>query len=229
MNVFSPPPAAVLWDYDGTIVDTEPIWLQVEKDIVGSYGKVWTDEQGYACIGIGGDEACQKLIDAIGDVEMTIAEMNQLRGELVAKKVRSTALPYRPGAVELLDACAEANIPCALFSASPRFVVEAGVERMPSRWFQTTITGDDVTEQKPDPQGYLLAASRLGVDPTQCLVIEDSGPGCQAGRAAGAAVLAVPSLTPLDAHPGQVNRSSLVGLRVTQLSTIFAQAKASLR
>ena len=217
----------MLWDYDGTIVDTQPIWMRVEKDIMASHGREWTDEQALAIVGTSGRAACQALIAAIGDPRLDVDEMDLLRSKMVAERVAAGTLAYRPGAPELLDGCRAAGVPCALVSASRRFVVEAGLSRMPD-WFAVTLSGEDFTGQKPDPEGYLLAAERLGVRPEHCLVVEDSVSGCAAGRASGAAVLAVPCMTPLDPHPGQVIRRSLAEVAVADLPAIFAQARTSM-
>jgi len=221
------PPLAVLWDYDGTLVDTQPVWLQVEKDIVASHGCVWTDELGATVVGSSGTESATMIASVIGKPEL-VPEIDQLRSSMVAERVASKDLQFLPGVEALLDECFEAGIPCVLVSASPRFVLEAGMSRMPSHWFSATISGDEITHQKPDPQGYLLAASLLGVRPMDCLVVEDSVPGCTAGRASGAAVLAVPNMTPLGECPGQVVRESLADVSVDDLAGIYAQARASL-
>ena len=221
------PPLAVLWDYDGTLVDTQPVWLQVEKDIVASHGCEWTDELGATVVGTSGIQSATMIASVIGKPEL-ISEIDELRSSMVAERVGAKDVAYLPGVETLLDECFEAGIPCVLVSASPRFVLEAGMKRMPSHWFSATISGDEITRQKPDPQGYLLAASVLGVRPADCLVIEDSVPGCAAGRASGAAVLAVPNMTPIDPCPGQVVRLSLADVSVDDLAQIYAQALASL-
>jgi len=222
------PPVAVFWDYDGTLVDTQPIWLQVEKDLCAMYDATWTDELGHSATGISGIEAAKMIIDVIGNPDLVPEEIDLLRSTMVADRVSATALTYRPGAETLLEGCFELGIPCVLVSASPRFALDAGTNRMPSHWFSATISGDDISRQKPDPQGYLQAASLLGVNPADCLVIEDSVPGCTAGRASGASVLAIPSMTPLDPCPGQVVRNSLTEVSVEDLARIYAQARATL-
>ena len=221
------PPLAVLWDYDGTLVDTQPVWLQVEKDIVASYGCEWTDELGATVVGSSGAESARMIASVIGRPEL-ISDIDQQRSSMVAERVAGADLKYLPGVEALLDECFDAGIPCVLVSASPRFVLEAGMSRMSSHWFSASISGDEITRQKPDPQGYLLAASLLGVCPRDCLVVEDSVPGCAAGRASGAAVLAVPNMTPLEQCPGQVVRVSLAGVSVDGLAEIYAEARASL-
>ena len=221
------PPLAVLWDYDGTLVDTQPIWLQVEKDIVASYGCEWTDELGATVVGSSGVESATMIASVIGKPEL-VSHIDEQRSSMVAQRVAARNLVLLPGVESLLDECFDAGIPCILVSASPRFVLEAGMSRMPSHWFSASISGDEITRQKPDPQGYLLAASLLGVCPRDCLVVEDSVPGCAAGRASGACVLAVPNMTPLDPCPGQVVRTSLSGVSVDSLAEIYAEARASL-
>jgi len=223
------PPVAVLWDYDGTLVDTQPIWHQVDLDITGSLGLTWTQEQAFSTIGIGGWKAAKMIIDAVGDPTMDVDELDHRRSSMVAERVAAGELAYLPGAKALVEECSQAGIPCVLVSASPRFVLDAGVERMPPHWFCTTISSDEITENKPSPEAYLLAASLVGVHPEQCLVIEDSAAGCTAGRASRAAVLGIPNMTPLEPHPGQVLRDSLAEVSVDDLPDIYAQARASLR
>ncbi len=219
-------PAAVLWDYDGTLVDTQPIWCRVEKEIVRSHGGVWTDQQARDAVGVSGEEAVRRLAAAIGREDLSLEELEKLRLSGVTRAVAAIDLPYLPGARELLDDCAAAGLRCALVSASPRSVLAAGLDRMPAHWFTRIVSGDDVCHHKPDPEPYLKAAALLGADPADCLVIDDSEPGCAAGRASGAAVLAVPNMTALDPRPGQVIRSSLAGLRALDLAGVWAQAKA---
>ena len=222
------PPLAVLWDYDGTLVDTQPIWLQVEQDIVASHGCVWTDEMAARVVGCSGTESAAMLASVIGKPDVNVADLDTLRSSMVAQRVAAKDLVFLPGVEALLDSCFELGIPCVLVSASPRFVLDAGMSRMPSHWFSATISGDEISKQKPDPQGYLLAASLLGVRPEDCLVIEDSVPGCTAGRSSGAAVLAIPNMTPLDPCPGQVVRESLADVSVDDLAHIYAEARTSL-
>jgi HAD superfamily hydrolase (TIGR01509 family) len=216
-------PLAVLWDYDGTMVDTQPIWRQVERDIAAGYGQVWTDEQANDAVGVGGMIVAQRLLDLGGDTTTTAAQMSQRRFDMVAERVASEPLAFRPGAAALLDVCADAGLPCAVVSTSPRHVLAPGLSRMPDRWFAAVVDGDTITHHKPDPEGYLTAARQLGVDPTDCLVIEDSEVGCAAGRASGAAVLGVPNMTPLADSPGQVIRDSLLGLTVKDLEDIWVR------
>ncbi len=221
------PPLAILWDYDGTLVDTQPIWRQVDYDIVSSHGHQWSEEQEHSLIGISGLDAGRSLIHACGGPGMTDAQMDELRCRMVAERVASQELLYRPGAYALIEACAAIGLACALFSASPRFVLDAGLARMPAHWFEATISGYEISRPKPDPQGYLLAAERLGVDPRDCLVIEDSLPGIQAGLASGAGVLAIPCMTPLEDLPGQVLRDSLTEVTLDDLPGIWREARLS--
>ncbi|MDR2974321.1 MAG: HAD family hydrolase, partial [Propionibacteriaceae bacterium] len=196
-----------------------------ERDIAAEYGKVWTDEQANDAVGIGGLIVAQRLLDLGGDTTTTAAHLSQRRFDMVAERVASEPLAFRPGAEALLDACADVGLPCAVVSTSPRHVLAAGLNRMPDRWFAAVVDGDAITHHKPDPEGYLTAARRLDVDPADCLVIEDSEVGCAAGRASGAVVLAVPNMTPLPDSPGQVIRDSLVGLTVKDVEDIWLRGR----
>ncbi|MDR2896434.1 MAG: HAD family phosphatase, partial [Propionibacteriaceae bacterium] len=207
-----PRPAAILWDYDGTMLDTEPIWMSVEKRMVADAGGSWSDEQAKAAIGISADETSRRLIAAIGDSTISIADMNQRRFELVSQAVSAMPLPWRPGAEALLNTAHNVGLPMAVVSTSPASVIAAGLKRMPLDWFQVVISGDDVEHHKPAPDSYLLAAQNLGVTIADCLVIEDSPSGCQAALAAGAGLLAVPSQTELKPLPGMILRHSLESL-----------------
>lgn len=217
----------MLWDYDGTLVDTQPIWIEVEQELVARHGGTWTTGQAHAAIGLGGAEASTLLAEAIGDPALTPAAVEQLRAHGVAERVRAEGVTPRPGVAALMDRLADAGIRCALHTASPQHVVQPGLDRLPQTWFAAVVTGDQLTRDKPDPEGYLLAASRLGVAAADCLVIEDSDAGAESGRRAGAAVLAVPSVARLTPHPGQVIRPSLEGLDIAELGRIYREAFAS--
>lgn len=220
-------PAAVLWDYDGTLLDTEPIWIEVEQAMVAERGGVWTHEQGIALVGRSWQEASEALIEAIGDDTIDPHAFYLERIEAVTKVVREAdELPWRPGAKELFDELAELGVPMALVSASGHSLLNAGLDRMRHERFGVIVSGDDVTEGKPNPEGYLKAAAALGVDARDCIVIEDSLSGTTAGRRAGALVIAVPCMTPLPSAPGQIVVDSLEGIDVAWLRETFKKVRA---
>ena len=121
-------------------------------------------------------------------------------------------MPWRPGALELLDSFGEAGMPCALVSASYRVLLDAVLARLPADTFQVSVAGDEVDRGKPHPEPYERACQLLGVDARHCVVFEDSATGARSGNAAGALVVAVPNLVPIPAAPRRVQSRSLVEL-----------------
>jgi HAD superfamily hydrolase (TIGR01509 family) len=221
------PPLAVLWDYDGTLVDTEPVWIGVIIDLLAEYGVTWSYQQGTALTGLSSHDTGLAVQAAIGDPNLDPDELADRRAAMVVERLTQGPLRWRPGAPELMAALHDAGIPCALVSSSPQAVLDAGLNRMPD-WFAVVVNGDDVQRNKPAPDAFLLAAERLGVPIDQTLVVEDSLTGVQAGRASGAVVLAIPDQHELPDAPGQITRDSLAGLDVEQLRQIWAQGHEEL-
>ena len=168
-------PAAVLWDMDGTIVDTEPYWFAAEFEIVEMHGGQWSHDHARALVG-------SDLLDSgmymreHGGVDREPAEIVEMLLDRVVAQLRAE-IPWRPGARELLAAVNGADIPTALVTMSWKRFADQVVECLPSGSFRVSVTGDEVTRGKPHPEPYLLAAERLGVDPRQCVAIEDSPTG----------------------------------------------------
>ena len=213
-------PAAVLWDMDGTIVDTEPYWFAAEFEIVEMHGGQWSIEHARALVG-------SDLLDSgaymrkHGGVDREPAEIVEMLLDRVVAQLR-VEIPWRPGARELLAAVKEADIPTALVTMSWKRFADQVVEYLPSGSFRVSVTGDEVTRGKPHPEPYLLAAERLDVDPRDCVAIEDSPTGVRSALAAGCRVLGVPHVVPipsnLDQGSGQlVIASSLVGKTMSDL------------
>jgi HAD superfamily hydrolase (TIGR01509 family) len=187
-------PAAVLWDMDGTIVDTEPYWQQCQQDLVESFGGVWTKEDGLRNVGMGLWDSARMLQDAGVDLPADDI-VARLTDEVLALTLQ--APPWRPGAVELLRSVREAGIPTALVTMSIEKMARAIADALPFAAFDVVVAGDLVTHPKPHPEAYLMAASRLGVEPTLCVAIEDSAPGLAAAVAAGTSAIGVPHVTQL--------------------------------
>lgn len=223
-------PDAVLWDYDGTLVDTEPLWIAAEIELMASYGVTWSYEQGLGLCGSPADVSTAIMFAEI--VKQTGAPVDLAESEFwprltqdVIRRLGESELPWRPGAYELVTELAAREIPQALVSASPTEMIQVGIERMPAGLFDTVITGPDAPRGKPAPDPYLLAAAGLGVQASDCIVIEDSIPGTEAGRAAGAVVIGVPSMQPLPQAPGQILLETLAGLGPDDLTRIWYEAR----
>ncbi|MFM9082938.1 MAG: HAD family hydrolase [Actinomycetota bacterium] len=214
--------AAVLWDMDGTLVDTEPYWIAAEYDIVGSHGGTWSHEHALALVG-------SDLLDSgayireHGNVPRTPHEIVKMLLDRVVAAVQSE-IPWRPGARELLEECRLSPVPTALVTMSWRRFAVPVVDALPAGSFDTVVVGDDVANGKPHPEPYLLAAERLGVDPARCLAIEDSPTGVASALAAGCTVLAVPNHVEVPAHEGarMERRTSLAGLSHADLAGMVA-------
>lgn len=207
-------PAAVLWDMDGLVVDTEPLWTQAEHEFAQRCGGVFTPQAKAAIVGTRLDVAVPLLLEHFG-VQATPDRVAEETAWLLARMVRLFDRPVTmlPGVQELLAALARESIPQALVSSSYRVLVDAVLAQGIGP-FATTLSGDEVTRGKPDPEPYITAAQRLGVAAMQCVVLEDSPSGVAAGQAAGCAVIAVPNVAAVSFPPG---RSTLV---VTSLAQV---------
>jgi HAD superfamily hydrolase (TIGR01509 family) len=195
----SPLPAAVLWDMDGTLVDTEPYWIECERELVGRYGHVWSDDDAHALVG-NPLLVSAEILRERGHVPLPAAEIVELLLDGVVARVRAH-VPFRPGARELLAALTGAGVPCALVTMSYRRFTDAVVEVLPPGTFAAVVAGDEVTHGKPHPEPYLTAAARLGVVPEECVAIEDSPTGVASAVAAGVPTLAVEHLVPISPGP----------------------------
>jgi HAD superfamily hydrolase (TIGR01509 family) len=212
-------PAAVLWDMDGTLVDTEPDWIATETALVEAHGGTWTEADALALIGSdlldAGDYIRQR-----GPLDMTSAQVVEHMVEHMLVILRER-VQWQPGAYELLTAVRDAGVPSALVTMSYRVLTDAVLPWTPEGAFRVVVTGDEVSQGKPDPEPYLRAAELLGVDIRDCVVVEDSRTGVRAGLASGAHVIAVPHAVPIDPAPGLVIIDSLKGLTPYDLMAPF--------
>jgi HAD superfamily hydrolase (TIGR01509 family) len=188
-------PAAVLWDMDGTLVDTEPYWMQVESELVASHGGTWTHADAMNLVGNDLLES-GRYIREVGGVDLEPADIVEILLDGVVDHI-SREVPWRPGAVELLADLASHDVPCALVTMSYRRFVQPVLDALPEGTFRVVVTGDAVQQGKPHPEPYLKAAALLGVSPAEALAIEDSNTGARSAEAAGCTVLVVPNHVPV--------------------------------
>jgi HAD superfamily hydrolase (TIGR01509 family) len=182
-------PSAVLWDMDGTLVDTEPFWFAAEIELVGRFGGTWTHAQAVSLVGSGLRDGARVLQQH--GVGMSVDEIVDWQTDFVTERLVAP-LPWRPGALALLNGIREAGVPTALVTMSVRRMAEAVAAAVPVGGFDVVVAGDDVERPKPHPEAYLRAAELLGVDIAACVAIEDSPPGLAAAVASGAATIGVP-------------------------------------
>ena len=209
------PVAAVLWDMDGTLVDTEPYWVEAEYALAARHGGAWSQEHALNLVGNDLIESGRYIREHMGiDVEPSLIVEELLDG-VIASVERS--VPWRPGAVDLLASLNDQRVPCALVTMSYRRFVAPILAALPDQTFAEVITGDAVLHGKPHPEPYLKAARGLGVDPADCLAIEDSNTGARSAEAAGCRVLVVPNHVPVLPGDRRVFVESLEGIDVTGL------------
>ena len=212
---------AVLFDMDGLLIDSEPLWFEVETEVMTRLGGTWTPADQETLLGSSLDNAVRYFMERAA-VPADPAEVGDWMVSGIVNKVHDHGVRIMPGATELVAAVAAAGLPYALVTSSQRRFVDAVLARTGLR-FPVVVTGSDVTRSKPDPEPYRLAASRLGAPPGQCLVLEDSITGVTAAEAAGCFVVAVPTLGGIEPRPGRWVRSSLAGVDVAWLRQAWAE------
>jgi HAD superfamily hydrolase (TIGR01509 family) len=217
----APPPAAVLWDMDGTLVDTEPYWIAAETPLVHRFGGQWSRERSLALVGLGLHDAARILQDA--GVAMTADDIVQTLTSDVMAQLRRTGVPFRPGARAMLRGLRDQGVRTALVTMSLRRMADAIVALLGFDAFDVVIAGDEVDRPKPHPDPYLRACRRLGVDPRETVAIEDSPNGVRAALAAGATTLGVPLLVPLHSTGAHALWASLEGHSPADLAAIHAR------
>lgn len=197
------PPAAVLFDLDGLLVDSEPLWTVAEHRVAESLGGTFTPELKERMIGKRLDLAIGVLLDGLDTPQARSADPHSVGQELMAHTAALFAegVPLQPGAQELLDVLAAANVPLALVSSSYRRLVDAALIGVGAHRFAVSVAGDEVTHGKPDPEPYLTAARELGVVPARCVVLEDARAGLESAAAAACACVYVPTF-PLEQQTG---------------------------
>jgi HAD superfamily hydrolase (TIGR01509 family) len=212
---------AVLWDMDGTLINSEPYWLIAETALMARFDHQWTDADQALCIG----GPLPKVGAYMSSLAKGAASAEYFEVELVRMVAEqfTTGLEFMPVASELVGRLAEAGIPMALVSASPRLLVDSAIALLPSATFITSVSSQDVKVSKPDPESYLLAASRLEVAITNSVVIEDSKTGIDSGLASGAVVIGIPHIITYPPTPRLHLRQNLNGLSVADIQEIFSQ------
>ncbi len=219
----TPLPAAVLWDMDGTLVDTEPYWIATEFEIAREHGAEWTEELALELVGNDLVESGRFIQRRMG-LSLTAEEIvERLLDGVVAQVVDD--VPWRPGALDLLSALREADVPCALVTMSYERFAAPILDALPDGTFDAVVTGDAVSRGKPDPEPYLTAARLLGVDPAGCVAIEDSDTGCRSAGSAGCTVLAVPNHVRIPPAPERVFRDTLEGLTPYDLGQLLSRGR----
>lgn len=218
---------AVLWDMDGTLVDSEKLWDIAMQALYARMGGVLTAEVRESTVGGSAESVMRIVYDDLGlePDPGAMAEsadwLHDYTGELFEQ-----GLPWRPGAQEMLDALTAARVPMALVTNTRRDLAERALNSIGRHYFSVTVCGDEVASGKPSPDPYLRAADLLGVSAASCLAVEDSVTGTTSAEAAGCPVLVVPNDVEVPAGAGRRHVETLGALDVSDLRTIHAELAA---
>jgi HAD superfamily hydrolase (TIGR01509 family) len=220
---------AVLFDMDGTLVETEEHWGEALFALARQLGGELSADARRATVGSSMRTSMEILYADIGVLRSDAQLMADARWvEDTTAGLLADQITWRPGAADLLMSVREAGLATALVTTTPRriadIVLTAIRDDLGSDPFDLTLCGDEVPARKPDPAPYLMAMNALGVQPEECVVIEDSQAGIAAGLAAGTAVLGVPTLQVVPPAPGLVLRDGLVGVGPAELADVLADA-----
>jgi len=209
---------AVLWDFDGTLVDTEPLWIATEFALAEEFGATWSHEHALRLVGNDLVESGHYIREVMG-LQMSAEEIVDYLLDGVVAQVQH-AVPWRPGAVELLAALRASGIPCGLVTMSYERLVAPILSQLPPETFRVIVTGDQVENGKPHPEPYLNAAAALGLPPGECVAIEDSNTGATSAAAAGCPVLVVENHVEVTPGPRRTFADSLTDVTVESLARL---------
>ncbi|WP_324197310.1 HAD family phosphatase [Nocardia cyriacigeorgica] len=215
-------PAGVLWDMDGTLLDSEKLWDIAVRDLAVELGSQMTDELRRSLIGASGPNALRIVFTGLG-LDPQPAAM-RAAGEFLERRVTelmAEPIPWRPGAKDALAMVRAAGLPSALVTNTKRSLAEFGLDTLGREYFDASVCGDEVPHGKPEPDVYLRAAELLGLDPKTCVAVEDSPTGVAAAEAAGCAVLVVPCEIAVPEAPIRTQRDSLVALTMADLGAVL--------
>jgi HAD superfamily hydrolase (TIGR01509 family) len=214
---------AVLWDMDGTLVDSEKLWDVAMHALYERMGGVLSQEVRVSTVG-GSAEGVMQIIYADLGLEPDPAAMAESVDWLhvYTGDLFETGLPWLPGARELLDRLTAAGVPLALVTNTRRDLTERALKSIGRHYFSVTVCGDEVKHPKPAPDPYRRAADLLGFHPSECLAIEDSVTGTAAAEAAGCPVVVVPNDIEVPDGPHRRHVNSLSELDVDELRDVFA-------
>ena len=213
---------AVLWDMDGTLLDSEKLWDIPLYEYAEKLGGVLSPQTRERMVGSNVPTTMRLLFADVG-IEPTEADMADGAAWISRRteEVFRAGLPWRPGAAEALRAVRASGVPMALVTSTERSLTEVALDTIGRDLFDVTVCGDEVDGlNKPLPEPYLKAARLLGVDAGSCVAIEDSPTGVAAAVAAGCTVLVVPCDVEVEAGERRIFRDSLVGVDADVLKAL---------
>jgi HAD superfamily hydrolase (TIGR01509 family) len=209
---------AVLFDMDGTLIESEGLWAISLQQLAAELGGVLSEPARLSMVGTDMVASMAIFREDLGLPELDFVASTDRLVELT-ETLFAAGLPWRPGALALLTAVRDAGIPTALVTSTQRRLVKIALETLGS--FDAVVCGDEVDYAKPDPWPYRRAASLLGVDIARCVAIEDSITGIRSATAAGAVVIGVPGEVVLPTDLGAVIVPSLSDVDLPYLDSLL--------
>lgn len=217
-------PAAALWDLDGTIIDSEPIWARAELAMLDRFGLSFPEGGEHMLVGLG-LTAAARIFQDLG-VPLTTSEIIEEWADGVVAGLAEGGHAWRPGARELLAELGERGVPNVLVTMSVRRIADAVAALLPEGTFAEIIAGDEVEHEKPHPDPYLRAVTAAGAAPRDCIAFEDSHTGTASASAAGVFVVGVPNLVPLEGSSAHRLLPSLAGLDVDAAAALWSDHRS---
>lgn len=210
---------AALWDMDGTLIDSEHHWLSSERELAQEHGVIWTEEDGLDLVGMSLYESSVLIKEKLSSNLEPGEIIDQLTARVTQKL--SKHLPWRPGAIELLQELRRSGVKTALVTMSMRTMASRVVEAIGFDAFDVIVAGDDVRFGKPHPEPYLLAAKLLGVAPGNCVSFEDSKTGLTSAELAGTVAIGIPHVVKIPDQEGRILWPTLEGVTIAHLQELF--------
>jgi HAD superfamily hydrolase (TIGR01509 family) len=218
--LFNRLPKAVLWDMDGTLIDSEPHWLHSERELARVHDFDWTEEDSKSMVGLSLSESSRIFREKTGTHLSHEEIINHLTASVSAGLERE--IIWRPGAKELLKELRRKGVKTALVTMSLRSMALQVVDAMGFKAFDVVVAGDDVVHGKPHAEPYLKAAALLGEDPADCVAFEDSISGILSAEAAGTKAVGIPNVMIIPAREGRILWETLEGKSIKDLRKLFA-------
>lgn len=217
--LFNRLPKAVLWDMDGTLIDSEPHWLRSERELAAKHDADWSEEDGKSLVGLSLSASSQIFRDKVG-LPLSTEEIVQELTNSVSEGLKKEII-WRPGAKELLQLLRKRGVKTALVTMSLRSMALQVVDAIEFDAFDVVVAGDDVIHGKPHAEPYLKAAQLLGVKPADCIAFEDSISGILSAEAAGTKAVGIPNVMMIPPREDRILWETLEGKTMKDLKGLF--------
>jgi HAD superfamily hydrolase (TIGR01509 family) len=217
--IFKQLPAAVLWDMDGTLIDSEPYWMKSEGSFAKANNSNWTEQDGLSLVGMSLYDSSKIIKERVGS-NLEPEQIIQKLTDDVSAQLKQEIF-WRPGARDLLLLLRKKKVKTALVTMSMHRMAKQVADSIGFDAFDVIVAGDDVRHGKPHPEPYLKAAELLGVKPEDCVAFEDSLTGLRSAEAANTKAVGVKNIVEIPIEPGRVIWPTLEGVSMADLRRLF--------